>query len=162
MGGVQSGQLADDVVSVFKRTVTLTDAELKALPTTPIEIVPAVAGKILKFISAIVIIDVQAGVYTNVHADLFIEFAYASGNTVSSYLLDAVNDLTDPGAVFIEDMVPYMVVGPSRVLGSSQVLADAQSHAIRLKADNGGSGNFTGGHANNTVKATVLYMVIDA
>ena len=38
--GITANQLQPGVVTIFSKTVELTDAQIKALPATPIEIVP--------------------------------------------------------------------------------------------------------------------------
>lgn len=144
-------------------TIVLTDAEIKALPTTPIEIVPAVAGKILKFLSAMVIIDVQAGVYTNVHADLNIQFTYDTAlfdESASSIIVDPVNSLTDANNAWVSDVGPFFYTFNSAV-GMTWTLVNVQGQAFQLKADNAAQGDFTGGHADNTIKVRLFYLIID-
>src|SRR5690349_10264519 len=65
--GIQGDQLAEGVVTVLRRTVVLTDAQIKALPTTAVEILPAAPeGKIYLPTWGFGVLDNSAGAYSNV------------------------------------------------------------------------------------------------
>lgn len=152
---------------VLSATVTLTDAQIKALPTTAIEVVAAPgAGKMNYLLSSIWSHDWTAD-YTNIAAGA--SMYVSSGNADVSVMLDNtlginVTDLLANGADAIAfagakdrqadvDGVPYAVVATTATNYANQ--------ALTLVAANGVSGDFTGGNAANTLKVTVLYSVID-
>lgn len=150
------------VVTILSENFELDNDQIKALPTTPIVVVPAISGKILSFVKAVLFIDVRAGAYTNIDEVLNVQFAYASGNTVSGPILDIVNDLVDPGDVWFAEVgcdlnVNFGVL----VISNLNSLADCESQSLRIKATNGNLDNFTGGHADNRIYGSVSYEIIE-
>ncbi len=152
-----------------KATVTLTNDQIKALPTTAVEIVPAPgAGKWLQFVRAIWQLDPRGGAYTNLDATLRIDFLAGSGNQIATPYKEADNGaLADDSGIHGIGFGPITNVagsaaGPGAVWmfelsgGSSAV-----NIPIMLKAANGTLGNLTGGHASNTLTVTAYYVIVD-
>jgi hypothetical protein len=150
-------------VSVVAATVSLTDAQIKALPTTPITIVSApAAGYRNKLIGASLRLTSTSGAYTNIDtADAYIAF-FLDTVRVSSYIYNltagSVTKLTDfLGAAHIKvaDMIPLVDQAVS-AMGS---VATLEAEALVLKVYNNAAGVLTGGNAANTLKATAYYAV---
>lgn len=167
-GGVQSiiagtnitlgGTAADPVINasggsslVLSETVTLTDAQIKALPTTPIQIVAAPgANKYIKYAGAVLVLDVTSGVYTNLNT------------SAMNLLRTGQNPLTvDFSGAYLEDDSNVWVYQDTSVNndGIPVVLSELENLAIEISSQN--TGNLTGGNAANTLKVTVYYVVVD-
>jgi hypothetical protein len=162
-------------------TVTLTDAQVKALPTTPITIVTAPgSGLRIKIIAATIYTDFVAGAYTNintVYSDIKLESG--GGIWLSSAIFNddsMTTDATQMTFVFGNAYVQTLDLGIPNATsldaaGSSgdpewsgviQYQAGTDNivnHVVRLTVDNNGSGNFTGGNSANRLRVTVYYAV---
>ncbi len=147
-------------------TVTLTDDQIKALPTTPVELVPNPgANKLLMLVQALMITDTAAGAYTNIDASAYVALTYDNNAiSFSTYIAEEVG------------------AGVTTVLGSESNLMLVFRHAnkpdaswyeiatvigvqsnenIALGMGNGSSGNLTGGDSGNTLSVIVYYTVVD-
>jgi hypothetical protein len=164
---VGSGHLA----AIYPATVTLTNAQIKALPTTGITLVAAPsAGSRIKVLGATLVARFTAGAYTNVNvttASLPIQ-ASSGAWLVSPILNDSGSSQADLTGFFgafniVADLaVPSFF--PNGTGGWTQyalttTVANVDGLAVQLKMDNNGSGNLTGGNAANTLKVTLYYSV---
>jgi hypothetical protein len=159
-GGGGSGLL-------LKATVTLTDAQIKALPTTPVEIVAAPgAGKLIWPLSAVIVCDTSANGYTNTDnvVALFIEWWDGShlSNQWGVSHPNVLNLLTAFDKVVLHvppaDTPSAFGVELDGIYLSTSQLAD---FPLRLRLPNDPAGNFTGGDPANTLRCTVFYCVVD-
>lgn len=157
-------------------TITLTDAQIKALPTTPVEIVPAPgANRMLVIQTALLSTNAAAGAYTNVTSDNFsyVRFWYGS-NDYASVLTDRNIAGFDLSSVFSNGRItvfpPMLLIGyESAVLGNPVMFVgpdiyarnDAVNQPIMLSVSNHNNGDFTGGHPDNTLKVIVFYAIIE-
>lgn len=143
-------------------TTILTDAQIKALPTTAVEVVPAPgAGLSLLFIAALFVCDSTAGAYTNinVNARLYIDDAdegYNQSDNIPETGVSAVSFLLG-GTI---SSVRVKMVGNSATSVPPETQGVHENAGLRLTGSNVGSGNFTGGNAANTLKVTVLYAAV--
>jgi len=162
--GITANQLAAGIQTVYSASVTLTDAQIKALPITPVEIVPAQgAGTYIKCQSAIWEWNTEAGEYTNVLTPCYGLIAY---NDAALPGASAVYDETFQGFMGSADYAIFEL-GPNFEVdnGAPQSLWQTPATVINkgLVATfvNGAPVEaFTGGHADNFLKITVFYSVI--
>lgn len=143
-------------------TVTLTDAQIKALPTTPVALLPAVPGRVYRPVD-LLISNKWTADYTNVNAGVIIKAPL--GPIVNSwYFAMATSDvitLLQPGgdALFAASQTLLSLVwggtfGPATL---SQIVGEG----FNLLIDNQGDGNLTGGDPANTLTVTVFYVEVD-
>lgn len=156
-------------VAIQSRRVTLTDAEIKALPTTPIEIIPAQgAGKLLYPIGAAyhlnwvadygnIDTDAQLRLIVNT-TDFLLPLRQDTLSQVSALLAGGGPDGTDAftSPQFIKKSGADWFSGFANLYDS-----DVVNKAVFLAADNSGAGNFDGGNAGNSLLLEVLYTIID-
>lgn len=165
-GAIPLNTAIENVQTVYSASDTLTDAQIKALPTTPVEIVPAPgAGKRYQLIGGSLKIDSTAGAYTNFSEDAGDGFNIEAGNMVLSSLADfAVVGwlLGEAQSSTFEIAGPYMTkpATGSRVSTNGSATADYENGAMVLTCNNGELGDFTGGHADNTGSITVIYFEV--
>lgn len=164
-------------------TLTLADADILALPTTPLEIIPAPgAGKVLVPSSAFAWCDTTAGVYTNIDPLAQLGFGWDSGpggidgsGGPLAYLSEAEGSdgsvsglLAFTGVAFCTfgpNGDPNMSNGDSSTLGE-QFLgflngAASPNQGLVIVAGNQLAGDFTGGDPANRLIVSVTYSVLD-
>lgn len=155
----------------------LTDAQIKALPTTPVEIVaaPGVGHAILP-ITSFWIIDASEGAYTNISTDgAYLTLAYTGGVELCAYIANdsslSVQDFENfffsatkqiwtltQGQGFLAFWGPGTGTGFSQAAGNNAT--GVENKALNIRGASGG-GNLTGGNAANTLKVALLYTIID-
>lgn len=151
---------------VFTKATQVTDSQMKALPTTPVELIPAPGnGNVIIPLSVVVRFFYTAD-YTNIHANSYIGVFPGSLN---SGLLNALLESIDSGVTnflqYGEDALATFC--QPRILQSAAIaafvnpVADFLNQPLVLTAWNDVNGDFTGGDPANLFKVTVAYMVID-
>lgn len=170
---------------VLKATTTLTDAQIKALPTTPITLIAAPgAGNFIKILGGTVIKDSAAGAYTNINTTycavptiqydatgLWATTAPFVNDSTLTTALTVATDLMGATAIHVMHLVAPGTTGFDAgatsgtsewvMVGEQSVKADWENKAIIVQADNNGSGAFTGGNAANSMKI-ILYYIVEA
>jgi hypothetical protein len=151
--------------TVLSRTVTLTNAQILALPTTPVEIVPAPgAGKILHWATAMVVLDATAGAYTfNAGALAFWQLFYVGG----AFPKEGSGFLVPPEAV-AEKRIGWFPIFANENDAEGYLQAptltmetDYEGQALAIADKYNGRADYTGGNPANSMKVTVLYTVVD-
>jgi len=159
-------------------TQTLTDAQIKALPTTPFTLIPAPpSGLRIKVLGASLRSSFAAGAYTNINATLAEAAIYYLGDFTQWAAVGLVDDATyvAHGAhrfsnVFgvagarIVDLGPYVdtpsdgLAGDLWTLPNVQILASTNGTALAFAINNNGSGNLIDGNVANSMTVTVYYV----
>jgi hypothetical protein len=153
------------VQTVYSTSVTLTDAQIKALPTTPINILPAPGAGVLNHIhGALFVASFSAGAYTNLSANPFFQVVWDAENNYINATLFAGEEMFLAGNN-IAYCLPYMTVTgdagqPGAAVRSSAEFGETINRTVDIGAGNVAEGDFTGGNVANTLKVTVYYSPI--
>lgn len=164
------GQITKTNFGIHKRTI-LTNAEVIALPTTAIQLVAGIAGKILLPVCAWLRLDWTAN-YTNIDAACilniggtwvflaYLDQSISNDTKVSKLLADGADRSAFLGPLAnIKADVAGMTVAYGQSGGIAN--ADVEGQSLDLIINNGGSGNFTGGDVANRLIVDVFYNVIE-
>lgn len=137
-------------------TVTLTDAQIKALPTTPVEIVAAQPGKAIVPVTATFNLD-WTGNYTNINANAGIRLR-TTGGTLVLYRLNESPDFLVT-ALLACGGDSFMVVGQR--WPPDMGIPPTDFNNVVLDVSNASDGDLTDGNASNTLTVTVYFVVVD-
>jgi hypothetical protein len=145
------------VQTVYSLKTVLTDAQIKALPTTLVELVPAQGvGKIVSFLQAVFSSN-SIIPYTNLDADFAGIISWEGSAEAATYV--------DQGFFGNESRVavinPQGNITGSFIYGASGNLFLFENMALTLGIYNNTLGNLTGGDSANTISVTILYTIVD-
>lgn len=150
-------------------TLALSDAQIRALPTTPLTVVPAPApGQLIAPVYAILRVDTTGGVYTDITVqNSMIYLDWELLGTPAFYL--AVNDLTltQVTDLLTAEMDAFVMGARGQISAggsfagtfAERVTTNAGT-ALRLASNNGIA--FGGGHPANSGRLSVMYVVWDS
>lgn len=143
-------------------TVTLTNAQILALPTTPIQVVAAPGvGNLLVVDSAVMALDATGGVYSDFDSfNVFLNYG-SGGLKQASNLYDEANN----GAFADDNAVNFIGIFQPIDAGTNQAgwFGDATNVVnvpITVWALNGAAGDLAGGDAANTLKVVMNYYTV--
>jgi hypothetical protein len=155
---------SDPELKSFIKKVILTDDEIKALPTTAVELVPAPgAGKaiicpmIYNAGVCMFITNLAVG-YSNITFGSQIQFAIGDGSAIDSQFGGGSNfeTLLAAGNKMWAIASDYF-----QVSGQSSSVSELENKALNLAITQNTDGNFTGGDPANTIEITISYSIID-
>jgi hypothetical protein len=146
---------------VQKVTVTLSDAQIKALPTTPVEILPAPGtGKAIYLIGGAVVINASGGGYSNV--DNASPQLFTSGQGIGlTGLFPGASDLQLADVRMRQLQPSEAQIGTGSFNGWAIATGGLDENQPVVIMDNWNGSNYTGGNASNSLKVTVIYVIID-
>lgn len=155
--------------SLVRTTLTvLTDEQVKALPTTTVEVVPGTPpDKRYLPLWAVVVFRTQDWEYTNLDADATLTidgFETLGGSHPDAVpVYDFLSGGFDPLVVTMaaQREVHNFDIGGAYRKGVNEVaeVSDLDTFPTLIGISNG-SGNLTGGHADNTITVTVAYLLL--
>ncbi len=157
------------ISQIYQASAILTDAQIKALPTTAIEIVPAPSvGKALVFHSGLYILNL-AQIYTNLDAAAYASLRHiAAGPLLTNPAPLGDSNFLDTGVgIFVGWMTTkvstnYVPISTFPVIEAvGYASANVENKPFLLVGDNNGGGDFTGGDATNTLTVSVFYVIVD-
>lgn len=151
-------------VVLERATVVLTDAEIKALPSTPVVVVPAAgAGRVIVPIAGAMRMNATFGAYTALATNRHIAVGYPNGN----YALNPMHVF--PHAAATDKFGPLAILSDDGYGSGSSYISVSVFHntatfdnaPLVVTAQNEDLGDFTGGHPSNTLTVTVWYLLVD-
>lgn len=150
-------------MALLEVTITLTNDQIKALPTTPVEILPApTAGTIAFPVSMLVITHFSDGKYTNINTDGYLEVKTGTTSITEYVPNESATGLNKLGQ-FLSGNTLYQLKPQAQPLNGWDsapgrwTVSSVKNGATTIDIDNGDSGDLTGGHANNTMKIILTY-----
>lgn len=160
--------LPASTVTILQASVTLTDAQIKALPTTAVQLVAAPgADKVLMPVALFGVLDTAAAEYAGVTGAGWDIFVGADGTNLILNTIQA-DALLGAAAERLIGSYGLTPIGFGNFDGFNlgwtspgAPLADWANQPLYIKDQWKGGGAYTGGDAANTLKVTVWYAVVD-
>ena len=160
---------------MLSTSVTLTNAQIKALPNTAVTMLADDASKLFIPVFVVFQADTTGGAYTNVDADFATLNVWYTGNydtplwavdnnSSSTPVQSAMTALLTAGgkldAIITQNQPGYTSGGGSISLTSYLLDGGIEGLGLEVAINNNIAGNLTGGNAANTLKVTLYYVEI--
>lgn len=151
--------------TVYSEVVVLTDAQVKSLPSSPVEIMPSPGvGKMILPVSVVVKFDNTAN-YTDIAPTAtlgVVHYYYGLLASLSEGYNSGVTNL------FANDADMFTVLNPQSAISSTMGMRADYNYpeyfadqGLMLVLYNGFNGNLEGGDPANTLTITVYYVIVD-
>lgn len=145
---------------LHQATVTLTDAQIKALPTTAITLVAAPgANKVILPVAVVAVVNTAAGAYTTNDATWTLTTGDATYASLPVPMSNVLSGTTPRNVHFT--LTDHGIGGgdyEGALIGTGIPSANA---ALKVIDDYLGASDYTDGHPTNTAKVSVAYLVLD-
>lgn len=148
--------VTEDTVAVKKATVTLTDAQIKAWPTTPVLVVPAQGAGTVIFPHSMTWDITSTGAYTNLSADRVVDIRLG---TALVNRIEGSGDKSNIGNVLTSGDDEFWFKEPLVGDLSQAATGEFENLGCYVYLGNSSSGNLTGGAAGNELVITINYSV---
>ena len=139
---------------------TLTDAQVKAVPTTPVTVIAAPgAGKAIMILTAWMRLDARGGAYTNL-TGLEVQLNYGAAALApasAAYVEASQGAFADASAAHVLGSFDDQTEGPQASWMAE--IATVTNSPVTVFFS-GTTGNLTGGNAANSLTVDVLYHVL--
>jgi len=142
--------------------VSLTNTQIKAIPTDSFVIIPAPgAGRAIIPIAVIFQYNTVAGLYTN--ADAATWELYSGLEVYNAISVMFQPRLNSDAAAYINAVAGFgaLLVGAGTWEGFDNQLGDIVANVPIYLRDLWNTGAYTGGHASNTLKVSVAYYILN-
>lgn len=159
--------MGTQIARIAHRTVRLTNAQIKALPTTAIELVPDPGrSKVIQFLFGFASLTYGGAAYTNLTDGAHLDLVLGASTLVATPVLQKS---AESNTSLAQLLAGTHVVSLSPLTKSSASLASAVAvptgysatrHAALNVTLTGNSGDLTGGHADTVLDITVYYAVV--
>lgn len=152
-------------------TTTITNAQVKTLPTSYVQLLAAPgSGKMIFPFWVMLNKSFSGGDYTNVNANGYLEFTYDGGATVLEYIPnDSGAGLTQLDNFLFGSNQIYFIKPQQNFISALNTgwnssfyrlsKTDVNNKSFSIGISNGVSGNLTGGATANSLEVTTYYMV---
>ena len=155
-GGTPAVKMASvaDVIGLRRDVITLTNAQIKALPTTGTLalLTPASSAELIKVLDITVTLSPWVADYTNIDGAASLIIGIDDGATYKTEELLSDGLLSFGEASFFVAGLPAIFYGTENVVGLSEIVG----LPINLICDNNGAGDFTGGDASTVLTIQIL------
>ena len=161
---------------------TLSDAQIKALPTTPITLVAAQgSGTLIVPLDCFVVLDPGGGAYTNINTSYgaFPQLmynnagrwarcaAFINDSSLATPLTGVTTYLGGTAKIMRPMLGNYEAVNSGAASGLTEWVINVDNDGtagqlnqpLTISADNNGSGAYTGGNAANSLQVYLVYYV---
>lgn len=161
---ITASEVNTDLV-IHTVTVTLTDAQIKTLPTISVEVLPAPgANKIILLFGGYFVLDSRGGSYTNI-ANASWQFGFDYNKFWSSTTLVQTILGGNPDIYIMQIAGTALQTGTGDFAGEvlvaqSTVQLDVNT-PLFLRDIYDGVTNYTGGNAANLLKVNLYYAIVD-